>query len=116
MVWHKFGTVIYFYFAAIGWSPHHHGILASGGGTFDHCIRFWNTLTGYQVKCVDTGYHVSNLAWSTDSSELVSFMHIKIVLNFVKELIPLCLEQGVKYLKVMTFVSLYRRLDEMFQS
>lgn len=34
---------------AIAWSPHHHGLLASGGGTADRCIRFWNTLTG-QVR------------------------------------------------------------------
>jgi hypothetical protein len=39
-----------FSFAAIAWSPEHHGLLASGCGTDDHCIRFWNTLTGYQVK------------------------------------------------------------------
>ena len=26
-------------------SPHHHGLLASGGGTVDRCIRSWNTLT-----------------------------------------------------------------------
>ena len=31
---------------AIAWSPHQHGLLASGGGTADRCIRFWNTLTG----------------------------------------------------------------------
>ena len=31
---------------AIAWSPHHPGLLASGGGTADRCIRFWNTLTG----------------------------------------------------------------------
>ena len=36
---------------AIAWSPHHHGLLASGGGTADRCIRFWNTLTG-QVSLV----------------------------------------------------------------
>ena len=36
---------------AIAWSPHHHGLLASGGGTADRCIRFWNTLTG-QVSVV----------------------------------------------------------------
>ena len=26
---------------AIAWSPHQHGLLASGGGTADRCIRFW---------------------------------------------------------------------------
>ena len=31
---------------ALAWSPHQHGLLASGGGTADRTIRFWNTLTG----------------------------------------------------------------------
>ena len=30
---------------AIAWSPHQHNILASGGGTADRTIRFWNTST-----------------------------------------------------------------------
>ncbi|XP_063245219.1 fizzy-related protein homolog isoform X2 [Bacillus rossius redtenbacheri] len=57
---------------AIAWSPHHHGLLASGGGTADRCIRFWNTLTGQPMQCVDTGSQVCNLAWSKHSAELVS--------------------------------------------
>nr|CAD7592097.1 unnamed protein product [Timema genevievae] len=57
---------------AIAWSPHQHGLLASGGGTADRCIRFWNTLTGQAMQCVDTGSQVCNLAWSKHSSELVS--------------------------------------------
>ncbi|KDR10117.1 fizzy-related protein homolog isoform X2 [Zootermopsis nevadensis] len=57
---------------AIAWSPHHHGFLASGGGRADRCIRFWNTLTGLPVQCVDTGSQVCNLAWSKHSSELIS--------------------------------------------
>lgn len=57
---------------AIAWSPHHHGLLASGGGTADRCIRFWNTLTGQPMQCVDTGSQVCNLAWSKHSSELVT--------------------------------------------
>jgi cell division cycle 20-like protein 1 (cofactor of APC complex) len=43
---------------AIAWSPHHHGLLASGGGTADRCIRFWNTLTGQAMQSVDTGSQV----------------------------------------------------------
>lgn len=35
---------------AIAWNPHQQGILASGGGTADKKIRFWNTLTGNQVR------------------------------------------------------------------
>lgn len=57
---------------AIAWSPHHHGLLASGGGTADRCIRFWNTLTAQPLQSVDTGSQVCNLAWSKHSSELVS--------------------------------------------
>lgn len=57
---------------AIAWSPHHHGLLASGGGTADRCIRFWNTLTGQPMQSVDTNSQVCNLAWSKHSSELVS--------------------------------------------
>ncbi|XP_040571050.1 fizzy-related protein homolog [Lepeophtheirus salmonis] len=57
---------------AIAWSPHHHGLLASGGGTADRCIRFWNTLTGQAMQSVDTGSQVCNLAWSKHASELVS--------------------------------------------
>ncbi|CAB0020240.1 unnamed protein product [Nesidiocoris tenuis] len=57
---------------AIAWSPQHHGLLASGGGTADRTIRFWNTITGQAVQVVDTGSQVCNLAWSKHSSELVS--------------------------------------------
>jgi WD40 repeat protein len=43
---------------AISWSPHQHGLLASGGGTADRCIRFWNTATNTALSCVDTGSQV----------------------------------------------------------
>ncbi|XP_043830550.1 fizzy-related protein homolog [Dromiciops gliroides] len=57
---------------AIAWSPHQHGLLASGGGTNDRCIRFWNTLTGQALQHIDTGSQVCNLAWSKNYDELVS--------------------------------------------
>ncbi|XP_043577055.1 fizzy/cell division cycle 20 related 1a [Chiloscyllium punctatum] len=57
---------------AIAWSPHQHGLLASGGGTADRCIRFWNTLTSQPLQCIDTGSQVCNLAWSKHANELVS--------------------------------------------
>eukprot|EP00124_Ichthyophonus_hoferi_P000052 Ihof_evm5s2 gene=Ihof_evmTU5s2 len=57
---------------AIAWSPHQSGLLASGGGTADRCIRFWNTTVGLPVSSVDTGSQVCNLAWSKTSHELVS--------------------------------------------
>lgn len=43
---------------AIAWSPHLHGLLASGGGTADRCIRFWNTTLNTHLSCMDTGSQV----------------------------------------------------------
>lgn len=40
---------------AIAWSPHKHGLLASGGGTADKTIRFWNALEGKPKGKEDTG-------------------------------------------------------------
>ncbi|CAN0187386.1 unnamed protein product [Ectocarpus sp. 6 AP-2014] len=57
---------------AIAWSPHQHGILASGGGTADRCIRFWNSQTSARLSCVDTGSQVCNLMWSKNINEIVS--------------------------------------------
>jgi len=57
---------------AIAWSPHQHGLLASGGGTADRCIRFWNTATNTALHTVDTGSQVCNLVWSRNVNELVS--------------------------------------------
>lgn len=57
---------------AISWSPHQHGLLASGGGTADRRIIFHNTLKGTIVNEIDTGSQVCNLAWSKNSNEIVS--------------------------------------------
>lgn len=82
---------------AITWSPHQCGLLASGGGTADRCIRFWNTTNGNQLNHIDTGsqvcilwelqcqlifrlvcgnltrfMQVCNLAWSRNVNEIVS--------------------------------------------
>ncbi|XP_020694407.2 protein FIZZY-RELATED 2 isoform X2 [Dendrobium catenatum] len=57
---------------AIAWSPHVHGLLASGGGTADRCIRFWNTTANSNLNCIDTGSQVCNLVWSKNVNEIVS--------------------------------------------
>jgi cell division cycle 20-like protein 1 (cofactor of APC complex) len=57
---------------ALAWSPHLNGLIASGGGTADKCIRFWSTQTGTALSCVDTGSQVCNLMWSKSANELVS--------------------------------------------
>jgi cell division cycle 20-like protein 1 (cofactor of APC complex) len=51
MVWEKLNAEPTFKWSehqaavkAIAWSPHQRGLLASGGGTADRTIKFWNTL------------------------------------------------------------------------
>ena len=57
---------------AVAWSPHTTGILASGGGTADRNIRFWNSHTGVPLHRIDTGSQVCNLMWSKNVNEIVS--------------------------------------------
>lgn len=57
---------------ALAWSPHQHGLLVSGGGTADRTIRFWNSVTGEETKCLDVGSQVCNLMFSKNTNELVS--------------------------------------------
>lgn len=57
---------------ALAWSPHQSGILASGGGTHDKCIRFTNVATGAQISSVDTGAQVTSLMWCPNALELAS--------------------------------------------
>ncbi|CEG39696.1 Anaphase promoting complex, Cdc20, Cdh1, and Ama1 subunits [Plasmopara halstedii] len=57
---------------AIAWSPHQHGLLASGGGTADRCIRYWNTQSLTPLSHIDTGSQVCNLMWSKNANEVVS--------------------------------------------
>lgn len=57
---------------ALGWSPHQHNILATGGGTADRCIRFWNMQTLSMQDCIDTGSQVCNLMFSKNVNEIVS--------------------------------------------
>lgn len=57
---------------ALAWSPHQRGLLASGGGSSDRSIRFWNTLTGRNISTHQTSSQVCNLAWSLNTRELIS--------------------------------------------
>ncbi|KAL4503155.1 hypothetical protein ABPG72_014384 [Tetrahymena utriculariae] len=57
---------------AIAWSPHQHGLLASGGGTQDRCIRFWNTQTSTMLDYIDTQSQVCNLMFGKTENEIVS--------------------------------------------
>jgi len=57
---------------ALAWDPHVTGVLATGGGTQDKHIRFWNVINGSMMNELDTGSQVCNLIWSVTSHELVS--------------------------------------------
>jgi cell division cycle 20-like protein 1 (cofactor of APC complex) len=57
---------------ALAWSPHRAGLLASGGGTSDKAIRFFNTNTGVMEQAVDTGSQVCQIEWAPAAAELVS--------------------------------------------
>ncbi|KAK9875166.1 hypothetical protein WA026_005958 [Henosepilachna vigintioctopunctata] len=57
---------------ALAWCPWQPHILASGGGTADRHIRFWNCNTGACVNSVDTKSQVCSLLWSTNYKELIS--------------------------------------------
>lgn len=79
MVWDKLSETPLFKLSdhtaavkAIAWSPHQRHLLASGGGTADRRIKFWNTQSGKCVRELDTGSQVCNLAWSKNSNEIVS--------------------------------------------
>ncbi|KAJ5124797.1 uncharacterized protein N7515_008622 [Penicillium bovifimosum] len=79
MVWDKLNETPLYRFSehtaavkAIAWSPHQRNLLASGGGTADRTIKFWNTQTGSMIKEVDTGSQVCNLSWSKNSDEIIS--------------------------------------------
>jgi cell division cycle protein 20 (cofactor of APC complex) len=57
---------------ALAWCPWQENCLASGGGTADRCIRFWNTQTGACLNTVDTKSQVCSLVWSPHERELLS--------------------------------------------
>jgi len=57
---------------ALGWAPFQRNLLASGGGTQDRTLRFWNTTTGECVHNIDAGSQVCSLLWSQHSRELVT--------------------------------------------
>ncbi len=59
-------------YEALAWCPFQNNFLASGGGTVDRTIRFWNTNLGACVNSVDTKSQVCSIQWSQHYKELVS--------------------------------------------
>eukprot|EP00946_MAST-07B_sp_MAST-7B-sp1_P001643 g1643.t1 len=54
---------------AIAWAPFKRNLLASGGGTADRCIKFWNTDSGSRLNSIDTGSQVCSLMWSPNHKD-----------------------------------------------
>ncbi|DAZ93530.1 TPA: hypothetical protein N0F65_000146 [Lagenidium giganteum] len=57
---------------ALAWCPWERNVLASGGGTADRTIKFWNASNGRLLTSVNTGSQVCGLVWSKTEKELLS--------------------------------------------
>ncbi|OMJ16867.1 WD repeat-containing protein slp1 [Smittium culicis] len=57
---------------AIDWCPWQLNLLATGGGTTDKHIHFWNTTTTARVNSINTNNQVTSLNWSTNYREIMS--------------------------------------------
>ncbi|KAG0251139.1 ubiquitin-protein transferase activating protein [Mortierella polycephala] len=57
---------------ALAWCPWQNNLLASGGGTHDKQIHFWNTTTGARVQTLMTASQVTSIVWSTEYREFMS--------------------------------------------
>jgi len=57
---------------ALAWCPWQANLLATGGGSSDKHIHFWNGTTGARLNSIDTGSQVTSLKWSTGFKEIVS--------------------------------------------
>ena len=68
---------------ALAWNPRKRNLLASGGGTADRTIRFWDSGSGKCLNSVDTQSQVCALQWSKHEDELVSshgYSHNQLIL------------------------------------
>ena len=45
---------------ALAWCPWSPNLLATGGGSYDRHIHFWNTTTGARTNSIDTGTYTFN--------------------------------------------------------
>ncbi|KAJ2438322.1 WD repeat-containing protein slp1, partial [Coemansia sp. RSA 2424] len=57
---------------ALAWSPWQLSLLASGGGSNDRHVHFWNTTTTARLDSIDTASQVTSIKWSSEYRELVT--------------------------------------------
>jgi cell division cycle protein 20 (cofactor of APC complex) len=70
---------------ALAWCPWQPSLLATGGGSKDQSIHFWDTRTGELLQSINAKSPVSSICWSTEHKELISSHgHPKCVLKIWK--------------------------------
>lgn len=57
---------------AISWSPLNSSLLATGGGTLDKAIHFWNVTQSTKMQSIKTDSQITSLHWSHRYREIVS--------------------------------------------
>eukprot|EP00672_Neobodo_designis_P023847 CAMPEP_0174840522 /NCGR_PEP_ID=MMETSP1114-20130205/8735_1 /TAXON_ID=312471 /ORGANISM="Neobodo designis, Strain CCAP 1951/1" /LENGTH=583 /DNA_ID=CAMNT_0016074675 /DNA_START=32 /DNA_END=1783 /DNA_ORIENTATION=+ len=57
---------------ALAWNPVQSGVLASGGGTADKTLKFWDVRAGELINSVDTRSQVCGAVWNRDGTEIVT--------------------------------------------
>lgn len=57
---------------ALAWCPWQPNVIATGGGTADRCIKFWNVNNGSLIDSIDSKSQVCSLLWSKTYKEIIS--------------------------------------------
>ena len=68
---------------ALAWSPHERNLLASGGGTADRSIKFWNAASGALINSVDTGSQGMTVQIVHYSTSLKKNLILKLLLDMI---------------------------------
>lgn len=77
----------------LAWCPWQDNLLASGGGTTDRTIRFWDASNGACLNAIDTKSQVCSILWSTHYRELVSshgFSHFQLIVWQYPTMVKVC--------------------------
>ena len=69
---HTAAVKVTFHNKALAWCPWQISTLATGGGTGDHWLNFWNTNTGSKLNSIRADSQVTSIQWSTKYKEFVT--------------------------------------------
>ncbi|GIY65471.1 cell division cycle protein 20 homolog [Caerostris extrusa] len=84
---------------ALAWCPWQQSVLASGGGTADRHIRFWNCALGSSLNAIDTKSQVCAILWSKEYKELISghgFQNNELIIWKYPSMVKVCELTGHK--------------------